>query len=539
MAKKKQEGPGVFMILALVFFVLTSIILGVTTYLGFKDADQAEKLAKDAGDKQKAAEKNAAEATAQRDVNRIAMGTEDPDDRKNLSGAAKEHKDAILLEHKRILDKLGTANAFPTPGAFQWPLMAALQKGEAGGDTEPSPAPNKPLPAIVQQWAKNFVDMKGRYEAEVAARKKAETAAQAAQDATDKAKETFDAKVLDLSNQVTAKLDAMQKAFDGLKTEAVKASQDFKKQADDWANARKELEDTIAARKLELTAEQQKVARLQNPDASDLDAKFRAFDPAKMAERIGIIQDKSGTFVNVSFGTRMNLVPGQTFVVIAPSTSLVEVIEREKALEKHHHTHVSLGPRDPFDGNELVKGMIEITDSVSAYAARGRVTFQSSEIRNPIGKGDQLFNISLSTGGKEHVAYAGIIDLDGDGRPNNEEFVRILEKNNLTIDAYLDLKTGEIKGPGIGFKTKFLIVGSDAPIVGNVKKMMDQAKEKGVQLIDARMFLNLIGVKPPKNPAPPAYTTVTLGGEGEKNVDPAKEKMPPMPPAVPEEKKKN
>src|SRR5439155_3398832 len=121
-------------------------------------------------------------------------------------------------------------------------------------------------------------------------------------------------------------------------------------------------------------------------------------------------------------------------------------------------------------------------------------------------------------GEKEHVAYCGIIDLDGDGRPDNEEFVRILERNNLVIDAYLDLKTGTIKNrpgsEGIDFRTKFLIVGSDAPLVGNVKKMIDQAKEKSVQLIDARMFLNLIGVKPPRNPAPPAYTMVNLGGEG-------------------------
>jgi hypothetical protein len=224
--------------------------------------------------------------------------------------------------------------------------------------------------------------------------------------------------------------------------------------------------------------------------------------------------------------------------VIAPSTSLVEVLEREKALEKHHHTHVSLGPRDPFYGNELVKGMVEITDATSDYAARARITYQASEIRNPIGKSDQLFNVSLSTGGKEHVAFAGIIDLDGDGRPNNEEFVRILEKNNLTIDAFLDLKSGTIKGRGIDFKTKFLIIGSDAPIVGNVKTMIDQAKEKGVQLIDARMFLNLIGVKPPKNPAAPAYATVTLGMEGVKNKgEEGDGGMPPVP--MPEEKKKN
>ena len=78
--------------------------------------------------------------------------------------------------------------------------------------------------------------------------------------------------------------------------------------------------------------------------------------------------------------------------------------------------------------------------------------------------------MALSTGEQEHVAFAGIIDLDGDGRPDNEEFVRILERNNLMVDAYLDLKTGEIEaGEGSTFRTKFLIIGSDAPLVGNVE----------------------------------------------------------------------
>jgi hypothetical protein len=295
---------------------------------------------------------------------------------------------------------------------------------------------------------------------------------------------------------------------------------------------------------LELKSKDDKIRALQNPDASDVLWKFQHFDLAKTAERMGTIADKSGTFVTINFANAMHLVPGQTFVVIPPTGSLVEVIEREKVLEKHHHEHLSLGPRDPFSDNEMIKGMVEVTDVISQYAARARITYQSNEIRNPISRKDQLFSISLSTGEKEHVAFAGIIDLDGDGKPDNENFIRILERNNLVIDAYLDLKTGEIKKRpgtnGIDFKTKFLIIGSDAPQVGNVKVMMDQAKEKGVQLIDARMFLALIGIKPPKNPAPPAYTTVTLGGEGSKNVDPEKEGMPPAVPMVPPaEKKKN
>jgi hypothetical protein len=177
--------------------------------------------------------------------------------------------------------------------------------------------------------------------------------------------------------------------------------------------------------------------------------------------------------------------------------------------------------------------MIEVTEVIGPGTARARVTSEPLQLRNPIAARDLLFNMALSSGEPEHVAYAGIIDLDGDGRPDNEAFVRILEKNNLKVDAYLDLKSGEIKG-GITFKTKLLIIGSDAPLVGGVKTMIAQANEKNVKLIDARMFLALIGVKPPKNPAPPAYSTVTLGGEGSKNFDP---EAPP--PAAKDEGKKD
>ena len=387
-------------------------------------------------------------------------------------------------------------------------------------------------------WARMYQDMLAQRDAAVADRDKAKLATQAAQDAKDKAEETFNQKLADLSKQIKDKSEAMDKAFVALKTKADEAGLNFKKQAEEWADAKQKLDDAIGGLKNDLLSKDQKIKVLQNPDASELLTKFEHFELAKTAERMGTISDKSGTFVNINFPKPMHLVPGQTFVVIPATGSLVEVIEREKALEKHHHEFVSLAPRDSFADNERVKGTVEITDVISQYAARARITSQSNEIRNPIGRGDQLFNIALSTGEKEHVAYAGIIDLDGDGRPDNEAFVRILERNNLVVDAYLDLKSGEIKrrpgSTGIDFKTKFLIIGSDAPLVGNVAVMIKQAKEKGVQLIDGRMFLNLIGIKPPTKPAPPAYTTVSLGGEG--SLAPKKEDNFGLP-VIPEPKK--
>jgi hypothetical protein len=524
MAKRKPEpsGPGIFMILALVFFVLATAVLGVTTYLGFKDADQWEKAADTAKKDKAAAEKNAAEQRNRVAINRVAMGTDSAEDREAISGAGKELADATADEIKLITDKLGAAGVFPTRNEFTWPVDA---------DGKRAPAPNKNIPAIARQWAGLYKNMEQQFKAQEAARKKAEVAQQAAQDASAAEKATFEAAVKKLNDEMKTKIAAMDAAFKGLKDEADKAGINFKKQADEWAEVKAKLEETVNAKDLEIKAKNERIARLLSPDASDLESRLSRLDVSKTAERMGIVTDKSGTFVNIRFETRMNLVPGQTFVVIPSTGSLVEVLEREKALDKHHREHTSLGPRDPFADNEMVKGTVEITDVTSQYSARARITDHANPVRNPISKGDQLFNISLSTGEKEHVAFAGIIDLDGDGRPNNEEFVRILEKNNLVIDAYLDLKSGEIKGRGIDFKTKFLIVGSDAPVVGNVKTMVDQAKEKAVQLIDARMFLHLIGVKPPKNPAPPAYSSVTLGKEGA--LAPKDPDAPVPPPADP------
>lgn len=528
MAKKKKEtGPGVFLILTLVFFVLASVVLGVTTYLGFEDAAQQAGVAKTATDDKNIAVKNAAEQTTRRNFLRIAVGVQDPEDQTDLAGAAKDHSIAILEEHDRLTKKLG-ANAFPTANAWTWPLDKEM----------PVPAPNQTIPAIAKLWAKRAVTAEAEVKSQKDARDKAQADAKAAQEATEKAKETFDMKVAELSKQVADKLNAMQTSFNQLKADADKAGITFKTQATTWAEEKQKLEDLLTQVKNDLLSKDKKIQNLQNPDASDALYKFRGWDAAKIAESMGTVADKTGTFVNLTFKKPLNLVPGQTFVVIPPTGSLVEVIEREKAIEKNHHERVSLNAREPFSDNEMIKGTVEITDVTSKYSARARITSQPREVRDPIGKGDQLFNVSMSTGGKEHIAFAGIIDLDGDGRENNAEFIRILEKNNMIIDAYLDLKTGQIVkrgSAGMDFRTKFLVIGSDAPMRGNIVEMIKDAKEKGVQVIDARKFLYLIGVKPPQGAAPPAYTEVEVGGGG---LGAKKEEGAPMPPVVEPKKEK-
>ncbi|HJZ94408.1 MAG TPA: hypothetical protein VKE40_26325 [Gemmataceae bacterium] len=522
MAKKTQpEGPGVGMIITLVFFVLASVILGVTTWLGFDGQKQLEEDAKKANEAKKNAETRVAEETTRRNFLRIAVGDEDPQDREDFIGGAKSNTAAVLDEHKRLTDKLGAAGTFPgnKKDGFYWQLVTEAAASGGDGDKKPAAGPAKTIPQIAKQWYQIANDFKAKYEAEVNARKKAEAEKTAADKRADDQKTAFDAEVDRLGKEVKDKITAMDVAFQELKKEADKKGLDFKKFQDTWSEEKVKFEEALADEKKKLQAEKERHQReLANAD-SDLLGRFKNLDLVKIADRMGRISDQSGEFVTIRFSQKLGLVPGQSFVVIASDGSLVQVIEREKDLEKRHHTYSSLGARDLFSDNEMIKGMVEITDVTGADTARARITYHPSPIRNPIAKNDQLFNIALSTTEKEHVAFAGIIDLDGDGLPNNEEFVRILEKNNLIVDAYLDLKTGEVRkrDGGISYRTKFLILGTDAPLVGNVKKMVDEAREKGIQTIDARRFLSLIGVKPPRNPAAPEYNRFQLGGEGSKN----------------------
>jgi hypothetical protein len=529
MAKRKEEtGPGTFMILVLVFFVLASLILGITTYLGYKGQDDLEKATAEAKAAEKKAADNAAEQTLRRNVGRIASGVDDADNRQELAGAPPALLPNVLDEVKRYTDKLGAAGVLPGgKGEFVWPTA---------GDG-PGVAPKKTIPQIAKEWEKLAKDAEARYQAEKRAKEKAQSDAQALQAQQQKDKEAFDAAVKSLNDQMAAKIKAMDAAFLALKTEAEKAGTNFKKIEDQWAEEKARLEEQLTSRLGDLKAERDRRLRAENPDPSDIEARWKNLNIAKMAERMGKITDKNGSFVNLQFAVHIQLLAGQTFVVIPANRSLVEVLDREKALEKVHHERVSLGPREPFTDNEMIKGMVEVTDLTGADSARARITYETAPIRDPLAKGDQIFNMTLSSGEKEHVALAGIIDLDGDGRPDTEAFMGLLQKNNLIVDSWLDLKTGEIKGKGMNSGTKFLILGTDAPVeVGRIKKMVKTARANGTQVIDSRVFMSLIGVKPPRNAAPPNYASVNLGPAEDDGTAPKEGDAAPMPPPAPDAK---
>ncbi len=501
MAKKKQDGPGTGMIITLVFFVLATLILGVTTYMGFDGMKELEETANKEKEAAKKANDAALEDRVRLAVNRTSLGVGTEADFSAMSGASGPAEAAKLAEIQNVTSKLG-GNAFPTPGAFNFPAAGT--------------GPTKSVAAIVGEWAKMY-QAKAAEAAGLSTQLQQANArvAQADKQLRDET-EKYNKGLADENKRVTDAIAAGQVGFDKTIAAANTKGNEFKKAQDQWSADKAALEDVVAEEKRNVKSLQEKLAKALQGDQSDLGNRFDKLQLEKLDQRKGEIASKDDTFVTLRFQTRLGLVPGQSFIVIAPTASLVDVIEQEKAIEKRHREYASIRARDPFTDHQMIKGMVEITSVTGPFTAQARIISQPNALRNPIAKGDQIFNISLSTSSREHVAFAGIIDLDGDGLPDNEEFIRMVERNGVIVDAFLDLKTGEVKKRqgGMSLRTKFLIVGTDVPPVGKVKEMMAQAKELGVQLIDAPKFMALIGVKPPTNAAAPQYGKVNLGVDG-------------------------
>ena len=105
------------------------------------------------------------------------------------------------------------------------------------------------------------------------------------------------------------------------------------------------------------------------------------------------------------------------------------------------------------------KADLEILNVVEAHLSTAKITHVYDAGANPVGVGDVIFNPAWNPTVRQHVAIAGLIDLTGDGRDSTLEFVRNLEKQNIIVDSYLDLRDMTVKGKGIGLQTNYLVLG--------------------------------------------------------------------------------
>jgi hypothetical protein len=181
------------------------------------------------------------------------------------------------------------------------------------------------------------------------------------------------------------------------------------------------------------------------------------------------------------------------------------------------------------------KATIEVVNVVDAHLSQVRVTGQRAQrlsgsvavmspteivsgrdkVLVPVIRNDVVYNAAWHPAIKRHVAVAGIIDLNGDPRNAMMDFIRLLEKQNMVVDSYIDLRSLEIRGK-VTVQTDYLIIGSGSDVLADggtkpddQKKLNDKieemgklARHNGVEVVNVKRFLDLVGYRLP---------TTTLG----------------------------
>ena len=144
-----------------------------------------------------------------------------------------------------------------------------------------------------------------------------------------------------------------------------------------------------------------------------------------------------------------------------------------------------------FDGS-TPKGKIEVTRITGPHLAEGWIHDQA--VGDPILENDVLLSPTWDPGYSVPVAFIGIIDLDGDGKGDNQRFVDFLERNQAKVVAWQDEignKNGEINAT-----TRYIIEG-ETPTEQAANQAYadysDQADRFSVQRVSARRFMEILG----------------------------------------------
>ncbi|MCH8047334.1 MAG: hypothetical protein IID44_26845 [Planctomycetes bacterium] len=119
-------------------------------------------------------------------------------------------------------------------------------------------------------------------------------------------------------------------------------------------------------------------------------------------------------------------------------------------------------------------------------------------LSDPIIRGDKLFSPLWSPGRKIRFAFAGTVDIDGDGRSDMKRIRDLVAINNGIIDAWPG-PDGAMVGAGITTNTRYLVVGDaklkDAAATAARTSAIDKARENGVQQLSVVEFLDMVGWK--------------------------------------------
>lgn len=158
-----------------------------------------------------------------------------------------------------------------------------------------------------------------------------------------------------------------------------------------------------------------------------------------------------------------------------------------------------------------VKGRIEITRVMDAHSAEGRV-LEEEDIANPIMRGDKIYSPSFHKGRKIRFALAGLMDINRDGKSNQAQVKSLITMNGGVVDAEL-LEDGSIAGK-LTLDTRYLVIG-DRPTDKTNQRLIEgfttitgEATRLGIETITLDSLLDRMGYVPDRRVVPMSRPSV-------------------------------
>ena len=500
MARKTvRRESSVGLIVTLIFFILTSVGLGVATYYGFAQQDQLTKDKKTAEDASKDAQAKANWYQFQALLARTWLGaTDGMDQHTDPNNDKSQTYDDLLkvLYGEYTGGTLGkdSKGGYPPDKAVTTDLIA---KQEAKKFTIAKEDKNKALTvqSATMAWNnqtmrpnisyddafKGMLALADYYQKQATGAVKAKDEALQAAATSDKEKGDFkkdyEKRLADLTAANLADRAKADQDNADVRTQLKDALQKVADAASDKADAVKKehavvlREDTIKQLTARLNDLNDRIAlALQKTQETPLEGK-----PISTDWKI-VKMDRSGKQPFINLGSAEGVRPGLTFSIHGQ------------------------GP----DGRPIPasKGTLEVLNVVNDTMSQAQVVSVKDAFKDPILPGDYLYNPIFRPGGEQHVVIAGRIDMHGGKGDDLEEFERLLKRQNVVVDGYVDPQSGEVKGR-LTVGTDYLILGDDSevkdgtPAADSLKKLKEQARNNGVRIVPARDFLESIGYRTP------------------------------------------
>jgi hypothetical protein len=511
--RRGSQSPNTVLVIFLIFFFLAAFVAGILAWYGYDGQKKLREDAAKAENKAKAASKAEEWALLQSFVARKAMGAPlvkaDSMDEQTAFDAdllgMKVTQNGVVIEDPKFKEEKNKA-------AVEEMFTKAVQ--DLGWDPT-----NKKFGTTYRERIKSLSDevtkARAAYATALAQKEALKDEIEKLAAANKQWYETESAKIKDSGEKALAAAIEKTKEIGELLKSNAKLSDDLKQLKDNYEQQLRTKEKRIFELSQALGVKKEQVAENGGAPAAptgagaaphalllDVSQGKPLWDrPVAKVTRV----DAQGRKAYINKGSAQGIRPQMTFTVFAAGAG-----GKAEGMIKG-----TLEVQEVLDANTSVAWVTSLYDAdgheIPLYDTRRNSALR--QIDNPIREGDLLFNPAFGA----HVAVAGAPDWTGTTNPAPAEqmrqlrlFLAQLRKQGITVDAYLDLTDGQVKG-AVTPRTNYLIRGqlpragdgADASakvaqvVAEAAQKMQQEAVAQGAFIISVDNFLTVIGYRRP------------------------------------------